>query len=405
MNIWLLHPFAGGPGLGRHWRPFWLADAWRRMGHRPLVVSAAFHHLHREPHAPGPRRVDEVDFWFLETPPYGESGIGRLWNNLSFGPRLRASATEISQQFGPPALVIASTPHLFFIDAAQKVARQFQSRFWVEVRDLWPESIVALGLTSAWNPLVRILDWKERSAYRSADRVVCLLAGAEAHMRSRDLAAGKFLWIPNGVSESEIRSATTIDQMIRHPYVDRIRRMKERGRQVVLYSGGMGPPNAMETIVDAARVVGGTNSRIYFMLVGSGASREKLEYRADDLLNVEFQDEVDRSIVHAMLHESDCAVVSFHKNPLYHFGISPNKLFDYCLFAPRTVIACEQEALSGYEALVDMRCEPGNPAALAEALQQALQKPQRSLQERLQVVEKYSYSRLANRYLDLIQSA
>lgn len=47
MNIWLLHPFAGGPGLGRHWRPFWLADAWTRMGHRPLVVSAGFHHLHK----------------------------------------------------------------------------------------------------------------------------------------------------------------------------------------------------------------------------------------------------------------------------------------------------------------------------------------------------------------------
>ena len=67
MNIWLLHPFAGGPGLGRHWRPYWLADAWAKMGHRPLVVSAAFHHLHREPGATGPRRIGDVDFWFVES--------------------------------------------------------------------------------------------------------------------------------------------------------------------------------------------------------------------------------------------------------------------------------------------------------------------------------------------------
>ena len=86
MNIWLLHPFAGGPGLGRHWRPFWLADAWTRMGHRPLVVSAGFHHLHREPQAVGPQRIGNVDFWFLETPRYGDGSLGRLWNNLSFGP-------------------------------------------------------------------------------------------------------------------------------------------------------------------------------------------------------------------------------------------------------------------------------------------------------------------------------
>src|SRR4051794_25105350 len=86
MNIWLLHPFAGGPGLGRHWPPFWLADAWARMGHQPLIVSAGFHHLHRAPREVGPERISNVDFWFLETPRYSGGSLGRLRNNLSFGP-------------------------------------------------------------------------------------------------------------------------------------------------------------------------------------------------------------------------------------------------------------------------------------------------------------------------------
>ena len=98
MNIWLLHPFAGGPaGLGRHWRPFWLADAWTRMGHRPLVVTAKFHHLHQKPQTGGLRRIGNVDFWFLETPRYGDGSLGRLWNNLSFGPRFQLNATRISE--------------------------------------------------------------------------------------------------------------------------------------------------------------------------------------------------------------------------------------------------------------------------------------------------------------------
>ena len=105
------------------------------------------------------------------------------------------------------------------------------------------------------------------------------------------------------------------------------------------------------------------------------ASRAQLEARSASLPNVEFHDEVDRSIVHGMLHASDCAVVSFHKNALYHHGISPNKLFDYCLFAPRSVIACEQKALTGLEDLVTLRCEPDDPAALAEALVLALRTP------------------------------
>lgn len=399
MNIWLLHPFAGGPaGLGRHWRPYWLADAWTRMGHRPLVVSSRFHHLHQQPQTAGPQRIGNVDFWFLKTPRYGDGNLGRLWNNLSFGPRFRRDATAIAERFGKPDLIIASTPHLFFISAAQRVAQRFNARFWVEVRDLWPESIVALGLVPAGHPLMRVIGWKERQAYRGADRVISLLAGAEAHMVSRGLPSGRFVWVPNGVSDEEIRNALA-PQNIVHPMIDRISRLREQGNRVVLYAGAMGPPNAMEVVVDAATALAVTNPEIHFVLIGSGISRAQLERRAANLPNVEFQNEVERPIVHAILRASDCAVVSFHKNALYDHGISPNKLFDYCLFAPRTVIACEQNVLTGLEDLVTLRCAPDNPATLAQALINSLQSPERPLDQRIAAVKRFSYSELAARYL------
>lgn len=398
MNIWLLHPFAGGPGLGRHYRPFWLADAWTKMGHRVVVVSAAFHHLHRQPRVPGPQRINDVDFWFLDAPRYRDGSLGRLRNNLSFGPAVRSAASAIAAQFGKPDLIIASSPHLFFISAAQQVARQFCAGFWLEIRDLWPESIVALGMTPPWHPLMKVLGWKERAAYRAADRVICLLAGAEAHMRARGLAAGKFLWIPNGVSDGEIQSALTIE-CLDHPLVDRIKALKQQGRRVVLYAGGMGPPNAVEAVLDAASILGKANTGVHFVMIGSGTSRDALKQRAAALANVEFHEEVDRSVVHGMLHASDCAVVAFHKNALYHHGISPNKLFDYCLFAPRTVIACEERALVGLEDLVTARCAPDDADALAVSLRAALDGPPRPLSDRVAVARRYSYSTLAARYL------
>jgi glycosyltransferase involved in cell wall biosynthesis len=399
MNIWLLHPFAGGPaGLGRHWRPFWLADAWARMGHRPLVVSARFHHLHQEPQAAGPRRIDDVDFWFLETPRYGDGSIGRLWNNLSFGPRFSLNATRISEKFGKPDIIIASTPHLFFVSAAQRVAQRFGAKFWVEVRDLWPESIIALGLVPAGHPLMKVIGWKERQAYRAADRVICLLAGAEAHMNSRGLPNGRFVWVPNGVSDQEIRSALE-PQNISHPIIERIGRIRAQGKRVVLYAGAMGPPNAMEVVVDAAAALAATTPEIHFVLIGSGISRAQLEQRAANLPNVEFHNEVERPVVHAILGASDCAVVSFHKNALYDHGISPNKLFDYCLFAPRIVIACEQKPLSGLEDLVTLRCAPDDPAVLARALLSALGGPERPLSQRVAAIRQFGYSELAARYL------
>jgi glycosyltransferase involved in cell wall biosynthesis len=399
MNIWLLHPFAGGPaGLGRHWRPFWLADAWTRMGHRPVVVTAKFHHLHQEPQTAGPRRIGDVDFWFLETPRYGDGNLGRLWNNLSFGPRFRRDATAIAERFGKPDIIIASTPHLFFVSAAERFARRFNAKFWVEVRDLWPESIVALGLAPAGHPLMKVIGWKEQQAYRGADRLICLLANAEAHMISRGLPGGRFVWIPNGVSDQEIHSALE-PLNVSHPLIERISRMREQGKRVVLYAGAMGPPNAMEVVVDAAAALAATNPEIYFVLIGSGISRAQLERRAANLPNVEFQNEVERPIVHRILRASDCAVVSFHKNALYHHGISPNKLFDYCLFAPRTVIACEQEVLTGLEDLVTLRCAPDDPAMFAQALIAALQGPEQPLDQRIAATGRFSYSELAARYL------
>ena len=217
-------------------------------------------------------------------------------------------------------------------------------------------------------------------------------------MKSRGLLPGKFVWIPNGVSESEIQSAREIEEET-HPLIDRIKLMKEQGRRVVLYAGGMGPPNAMEVIVDAAAHACQDQPRNFLMLIGSGSSRPELEQRAANLPNLEFQDEVDRPIVHGMLHASDCAVVSFHKNALYDHGISPNKLFDYCLFAPRSVIACQAKALTGLESLVTSRCAPDSPAALAEALVSALRDPERPLDERIAAAEQFSYSVLAARFL------
>lgn len=398
MNIWLLHPFAGGPNLGRHWRPYWLADAWIRMGHKPVVICANFHHLLvGETRTPGPQRIGDVDFWFVETPPYS-GNLGRLRNNISFGIQSVRDATAISQRFGSPDLVIASTPHLFFVSAAQRLARRLGAKFWIEVRDLWPESLVALSLTPAWHPLVKVLAWQERHAYRTAERAISLLGGAEAYMSSRGLLPGRFLWIPNGVSEKEIRSARETGEMT-HAIIDRLSQLKAQGKRVVVYAGSMGPPNAMEVIIDAAAILAGSNPEIHFVLVGSGAALNELKRRASNLSNLEFRDEVERPVVHAMLRLSDCAVVSFHNNALYDYGISPNKIFDYCLFAPRSVIACDPKALSGLEDLVTLRCPPDDPGALAHALCSALRSPEHPLDQRMVVIERFSYSELAARYL------
>jgi hypothetical protein len=209
MNIWLLHPTAGGPDVGRHWRPYWLAEAWNAMGHRTTVVCAASHHLMQGgSHRPGSSNIGGVDYWFVRTPSYSRNSIGRLLNMTWFGIQFSADVNDLIRTSGKPDLVIASTPHFFHVPAARRIARRFTIPLWVEVRDLWPDSLVTLGMAASWHPLVKLIGAQERRMYRIADRVISLLANAEAHMRLRGLPPGRFRWIPNGISSKEIEAAS-----------------------------------------------------------------------------------------------------------------------------------------------------------------------------------------------------
>jgi hypothetical protein len=108
---------------------------------------------------------------------------------------------------------------------------------------------------------------------------------------------------------------------------------------------------------------------------------------------------IERPIVHDILRASDCAVVSFDKNAQYDHGISPNQLFDYCLLAPPSVIACEQNVLTGLEDLATLRCTPDDPNLLAHESVSALSSPERPLSQRVAAIQQFGYSELAARYL------
>lgn len=384
--------------MGRHWRPFWLARAWNAMGHQATVIRASNHHLAQGVlQSPGLTVVWDVNFWLVKTPKFSRGSIGRLTGMMAFNHGLKSDGPELVKSVGAPDIVIASIPDMFYLRTARALARRFKAPFWVEVRDLWPDSMVALGMTPRWHPIVFLIGAQERLAYRSADRLVSLLAGAEPHMRARGLGQGRFQWIPNGVSDVDVADAVD-PPIVEHATLDAIGRLKAKGKSIVVYAGAMGPPNALENVVSAAASMQSTHSHVHFILVGSGVSREQLEQQAASLSNVSFFDEVERPVSQAILRASDCAVINFRNSPLYANGISPNKLFDYCLSAPRSVIGCDAQALRGLENLVSMRCGTDDSVALEAALSQALASPPRSTADRVEKLAAFNYSRLAERY-------
>lgn len=85
MNVWYVHPYAGGPGIGRYWRPFYFSYYWNRSGHRSTVLSASYHHL-MEPDEQRRRgtTVDGVNYAYVPTLAYHGNGLGRMFSMLLF---------------------------------------------------------------------------------------------------------------------------------------------------------------------------------------------------------------------------------------------------------------------------------------------------------------------------------
>lgn len=372
MNIWYVQPTAGGPGLARQWRSYWLAHYWQAAGHRVTVVTASYHHLmDGEPRSEGPELVGGVPHWFVQVPRYRGNGIGRVVNMLALGPGLRRAADRIRQDAGRPDVVIASSPHIFAVRDALAVARRFDAHFWLEVRDIWPQTLVELNQAHRWNPLVLWAGWIERSAYRSADRVISALRGAEAHMLARGLRPGRFVWAPNGVADEDLEAAARVnDAHPLHALAVQVRQWREQGNFVLVHAGAMGPPQGLEYLLDAFALLQQQGIKARLLLVGDGVSRMTLAERVRmlGLRNVDIQVPVPRPAVGDILRECDAAVLSLQPSRLWRHGISPNKLFDYCLFARRVLATCEPDALQGLEQLPVMNVPAGDAEGIARAI-------------------------------------
>jgi glycosyltransferase involved in cell wall biosynthesis len=379
VNIWYVQPTAGGPGLGRQWRAYWLAHYWQQAGHQVTVVSAGYHHLmDGGPRPEGSEVIGGVRYWFAQVPGYEGNGLARVRNMLALGPRLRRTAARIEAAAGRPDVVIASSPHIFAVHDCMALASRLGARFWFEVRDVWPETLVALNQAGRFNPLVLWAAWVERRAYRRADKVVSALAAAEPHMLARGLAPGRFVWAPNGVSEEEIAQALAgPPQADPHPLVRQVEQAATEGVFTVVYAGAMGPPQHLEQLLDAFELLQRRGARAHLLLVGSGVSRESIteRIRATGLRNAEVAGPVPKAVVGSLLRACGAAVLSLRANHLWRHGLSPNKLFDYCLYAPRVIATVEASALAGLEDLPIVRTPPGDAAALADLVQRLAAQP------------------------------
>ncbi len=262
-----------------------------------------------------------------------------------------------------PDVVVASSTPLTIGVPGWILARRYGVPFVFEVRDLWPEAPIQLGVLRS-RTLQRVARRLERFLYRRADAIVPLSPGMEDGVLAAGGDPAKIVTIPNAsdtdLFDPALRDRRTLD------------RFELGDRFVAVHAGMMGEANGLDYVLEAARVLHerGDDS-IAILVIGEGGTRERLIARATELGldNIHFPGSVVKSELGAIVSSCDAGIVSFADFPVLATN-SPNKLFDALAAGLPVVVNSDgwtRPLVDGADAgaYADVR----EPAQLADSLQ------------------------------------
>jgi glycosyltransferase involved in cell wall biosynthesis len=402
MNILYLNHYAGSPEHGMEFRPYYLAREWVRAGHAVRIVAADFSHVRAVQPSVLAQSIDGIDYEWLPTPPYQGNGLGRVRNIAAYCGTLWQQSRARVAAWRPDAVIASSTyPMDFWV--ARRMARMAQARLVFEVHDLWPLSPIELSGMSPRHPFALLCRAAETAAYRDADAVVSMLPKVHAYMASRGLDLRKLHIVPNGVALDDWQQAP---EPLRADVAQALAQARSQGHCVVGYAGSMGEPNALDTLLDAARLLRG--ERIHIVLVGSGHLQAHLAQRAQaEGLPVQWLAPIPKAQIPSFLAGLDIAYLGWQRVPIYRFGIAANKLMDYLMAGCAVLHSVE----AGNDPVMESQCglsvPPQDPAAIAAGLRQlaALPPAQRAAmgqRGKAFVMANHSYGMLAQRFLNTL---
>lgn len=365
MRVWCVNQFALPPDQAGGTRHASLAASLGELGIEMTLVAAPINYVSGKQfrEAEGRpwwhERVGGVPFVWLAQKERGSGLIERLGSMARFA-RVVARG-RWGADLDRPDVILGSSPSLFGAWGAARLARRLGVPFVMEVRDVWPQSIVDVAGVSARHPGVLALRQLEKWLYRRADHIVTLLPGAAAHIEQSGGEAERITWIPNGVVLTNSPPTP---------------RASEDGPFRVVYAGAHGPANALDAIVDAAALVRTSHgAAVEFAFYGAGSAKEDLKRRAAGNPGVVFHDPVPKQEVPSILANADALITNTRDLGLYRHGISPNKMFDY-LASGRPVVSGSSAALDPIgESGGGYVVTPDDPDALADAVRQLVDAP------------------------------
>lgn len=319
-------------------RAFEHAMAWIAQGHQVTVVTAAPSHPTGKLYSGYLNRYSETEVEgarVIRLPTLLAANRGIVLRSLAFV-SFFASVWRYGGRIPAGDAVISTTPQ--FLAGLSGWLLRRRGRPWVlEVRDLWPESIVAVGVMRR-NLAVRVLELLETWAYRRADLIVTTTRSHRDHVLLRAPGTPVSV-VENGITvgllDDDDRAARTIRG-----------ELGLEGRFIAAYFGTHGMAHRLETILDAAELVR-EDEDIAFLLAGDGASRARIVAEAErrKLTNVHILGQQPRERMTALWAAADAALVVLKRSATFE-SVLPSKMIEAMSLGKPVILGVAGEARS-----------------------------------------------------------
>jgi glycosyltransferase involved in cell wall biosynthesis len=371
MKILLLNQAFVSPDEPGHTRHFEMAQYLRDHGHELVIVASDLNYQ------TGQRTVERHGVFteqmidgvrVLRSYIYPTLHRSYFWRIVSFFSFMFSSVwTALSVKDAD--LIMGTTPQIFQAVSAWFVAFVRNKPFLLEVRDLWPEFGISMGVIT--NPiLISLTRWLEKFLYARATHILVNSPAYKEYMVAKGVPANKITYIPYG---------TDVDMF--NPSVDGLAVRKRLGLEdkfVVLYAGALGQANDIYTVLCAAKHLNDEN-QIRFVFWGDGKERPNLQSEAErlNLENVIFAGVCPKKEMPFVIASSDVCLAILQNVPMFRTTY-PNKVFDYMAAARATVLVIDgviREVIESSNGGVFV--EPANHELLAKTILELSKDPQR----------------------------
>lgn len=375
---------------------------WVKQGHNVTVVSCVPHHpmgkaypgyKNRFYHVEEKDGIRAIKIWTYITA--NEGFLKRTWNYVFY----MLMAILVAPFLPKADVVISTSPQFFNGLAGYFVARMKRAKWILEIRDLWPESILAVGAIKN-QKVIRVLEWLERFAYRKADYVIPVTKAFRKHILAHGGREDRIEVIRNGVDLKLFEPQARDDEFA-----------KELGLEdkfIASYVGTHGMAHGLQTIIEAAELLK-DEPDIAFMMIGAGADKARLceMVKERQLSNVHMFDQMAKDKMPQVWSVSDASLVLLRKLDLF-LTVIPSKIFESMAMETPIIMGVQGESQEIIEtAESGITIEPENAQQLADAVRALYSdaKLRRKLGQsgRQYVADNFDRTDLARQYLDIIK--